>query len=111
MALVSVFIGQVGVLVGELGVSELGPGPGLFVGETIGNGSRVAVEVEIGVAEDDDAGTSDEVTGVSKIGAVEQGLVMLSNGDQNLELNALKSEYWEHMIDTDSSGWTLAQVP
>ena len=56
-------------------------------------------------------GTSDEVTGVSNIGAVEQGLVMLSNGDQNLELNVLKSEYWEHMIDTDSSGWTLAQVP
>jgi hypothetical protein len=57
MALVSVFIGQVGVLVDELGVSELGPGPGLFVGEAIGNGSRVAVEVEIGVAEDDDAGS------------------------------------------------------
>ena len=47
MALVSVFIGQVGVLVDELGVSELGPGPGFFVGEAIGNGSRVAVEVGI----------------------------------------------------------------
>lgn len=56
--------------------------------------------------------SGDEVTCVSKIGAVERGLLMQSNGDQNLELSALKSEYWEQMIDdTGSSGRTWAQVP
>jgi hypothetical protein len=156
VALVSVFIGQVGVFGVELGISERGPGqPGSFVGEASGNGSRVTVEEGIGVAEDDESGrvevensgdgdimrlsvgvfgtklcvaedslpvavelvsvgSGDEVTGVSKIGAVQRGLLMLipSNGDQNLELNALKSEYWEQMIDdAGSSGRTWAQVP
>jgi hypothetical protein len=31
-------------------------------------------------------GSGDEVAGVSKIGAVEQGLLMLSNGEENLKL-------------------------
>jgi hypothetical protein len=154
VALVSVFIGQVGVFAVELGISKRGPGqPGSFMGEASGNGSRVAVEDGIGVAEDDESGRveveksgdgdimglsvgvfgtklcvaedslpvavelvsvgpGDEVTCVSKIGAVERGLLMPSNGDQNLEPNALKSDYWEQMIDdASSSGRTWAQVP
>jgi hypothetical protein len=121
VALISVFIGQVGVFGVELGISERGPGqPGSFMGEASGNGSRVAIEKGIGVAEDDESGrveveksgdgdimglsvgvfrtklcvaedslpvavelvsvgSGGEVTCVSKIGAVEQGLLMPSN--------------------------------
>jgi hypothetical protein len=53
-------------------------------------------------------GSGDEVAGVSKIGAVEQGLLMPWNWDQSLEVIASKPQ---HMMDTDSSGWTWAQVP
>jgi hypothetical protein len=153
VALVSVFIGQVGVFGVELGVSEHDSGPCFDMEAAGGNGSGTAVEEGMEVSEDDDAGrvevekpgdgdimglsvgvfgtklcvaedslpvavelvsvgSGDGVTCVSKIGAVERGLLMPLNGDQNLELNALKSEYWEQMIDdAGSSGRTWAQVP
>jgi len=150
MALVSVSIGYVGIFVVQVGISEHGRKPGSVMEEPSGNGSSVAVEVAIGVAEDDDPGrvevgevSGDEdvmivsvgvfgtklcvveglllvaiglvsvgsggaVAGVSKIGAVEQGLSMRPNGDQNLEVVASKPE---HMMKTDSSSWIWAQVP
>jgi hypothetical protein len=95
VALVLVFIGQVGVFGVELGVSERGPGqPGSFMEAAIGNGSGTAVEVGVEVAEDDVLGR----VGVSEHGpepcfileepsangsgvAVEEGVGMVEGDD------------------------------
>jgi hypothetical protein len=53
---IAVSIGHVGVFVVEFGISEHSPRPGSVMEAASGNGSSVAVEEGMGVAEDDDPG-------------------------------------------------------